>query len=111
MFCTNCGHQLPDNASACLNCATRVRRFSAPPNIPNYLVQSILVTFCCCLPAGIIAVVFAAQVNSKLAGGDIAGAQKSSANAKLWSWIGFGIGAAIQLLYAGVLAFNAISNR
>src|SRR5882672_10526815 len=45
--------------------------FSAPPpaalpgalppgvKVPNYLVQSILVTLCCCLPFGIAAIVFA----------------------------------------------------
>src|SRR5262249_40218583 len=40
----------------------------APP--PNYLVPSILVTLCCCLIGGIIAIVHAAQVNSKWAAGD-----------------------------------------
>jgi hypothetical protein len=64
-------------------------------NIPNYLVHSILVTLCCCLPLGIVAIVYAAQVNSKLAAGDLAGAQQSSDNAKKWCIIG---------LVAGVIA-------
>src|SRR5262245_2690227 len=50
--------------------------------IPNYLVQSILVTLFCCLPLGIVSIVFAAQVNSKVAAGDYAGAQKASDQAK-----------------------------
>ena len=41
-----------------------------PSNIPNYLVQAILVTIFCCLPFGIVAIVFAAQVNSALAAGN-----------------------------------------
>lgn len=71
---------------------------SAPPGfmpqvpVPNYLVQAILVTLCCCLPVGIPAIVYASQVKTKLAHGDIAGAQESSRNAKLWCWIGFGLG-------------------
>jgi hypothetical protein len=85
--------------------------FNAPPppaamlgavpsdvKIPNYLVQSILVTLCCCLPFGIAAIVFAAQVNSKIAAGDIAGAQESSRKAKMWCWISFGVGIVVNII-------------
>ena len=54
------------------------------PNIPNHLVKAIISTLCCCLPFGIVAIVFAAQVNGKLDSGDYAGAQKSSEQAKFW---------------------------
>ena len=54
------------------------------PPVPNYLVQSILVTLCCCLPFGIVAIVNAAQVNTKLQQGDLAGAQAASVSAKKW---------------------------
>ena len=39
-------------------------------NIPNYLVQAILTTLFCCLPFGIVAIVYAAQVNTKIEAGD-----------------------------------------
>lgn len=58
----------------------------SPP--PNYLVWAILSTLFCCLPLGIPSIVFAAQVNSKYANGDVAGAMESSAKAKkfaIWS--------------------------
>ena len=42
---------------------------------------AILSTLFCCLPLGIASIVFAAQVNSKYAAGDIAGAQDSSEKA------------------------------
>lgn len=61
-------------------------------SVPNYLVQSILVTVLCCMPLGVVAIVFAAQVNSKLAVGDYAGAVDASNKAKLFSWLGFGLG-------------------
>jgi hypothetical protein len=89
----------PPRASASSMPAT-----GTPP--PNYLVQSILVTLCCCLPLGIVAIVFSAQVNSKFAAGDFAGAADSSAKAKMFCWIGLGLGLALQAiwLFTGGLA-------
>ncbi len=52
---------------------------AAPVNIPNYLVFAILTTVFCCLPAGVVSIVYAAQVNSKVAMGDIAGAMAAVA--------------------------------
>ena len=70
----------------------------APPaHIPNYLVQAILVTVFCCLPFGIVSIVYAAQVNTKLDAGDVAGAMQASSNAKTWMWVAFGV-----WLFAGV---------
>src|SRR6266481_3756496 len=54
------------------------------PNVPTYLVPAILSTLFCCLPFGIVAIVFAAQVGSRLNAGDVAGAQRASANARTW---------------------------
>ena len=57
-----------------------------PPN--NHLVWAILSTIFCCLPLGIVSIVFAAQVNSKWAAGDFAGAQDSADKARkfaIWS--------------------------
>lgn len=73
---------------------------SAPATepIPNYLVQSILVTLCCCLPLGVVAIIFAAQVNSKLAAGDVAGAREASANARKFVMIGFWVGIGLMIL-------------
>jgi hypothetical protein len=68
------------------------------PNIPTYLAQAILVTLFCCLPFGIVSIVYAAQVNSKLAAGDIAGAREASDKAKMWSWISFGVGIPVVIL-------------
>jgi len=45
-------------------------------------VWAILSTILCFLPLGIVSIVFAAQVNSKWAIGDVAGAQRASKLAK-----------------------------
>jgi hypothetical protein len=55
-----------------------------PANIPNYLVPAIISTICCCLPAGVVSIIFATQVNGKVASGDIQGAMDASAKAKMW---------------------------
>jgi hypothetical protein len=78
------------------------------PHVPNYLVQSILVTLFCCIPFGIVAIVFAAQVNSKLAAGDYQGAVESSNKAKMWSWISFGVGLVVILISVGLQVLAAV---
>jgi len=80
----------------------------------NYLVESILVTFCCCLPLGIAGIVFAAQVDSKWNAGDQAGAIESANNAKKFTLIGFGIGLILNLLIFGlqiVAVIGAAANQ
>jgi len=69
------------------------------PAPKNWLVESILVTLFCCLPFGIAGIVNAANVNSKYAMGDYAGAQAASAAAGKWTKIGFFIGIGVYVLY------------
>ncbi|MBT3637668.1 MAG: CD225/dispanin family protein [Opitutae bacterium] len=72
---------------------------SQPPPMPgNHLVLAILSTvlgFLCCsginLPFGIVAIVFASQVNGKYASGDFQGAISSAKQAKIWGWISMGL--------------------
>jgi hypothetical protein len=71
---------------------------TATPEIPTYLWQSIVVTICCCPPFGIPAIVYSAQVSSKLAAGDIPGAQAASNKAKMWFWISFAVGALLNII-------------
>ena len=70
----------------------------APASVPNYLVLAIVSLFCC-LPLGIVAVIFAAQVNGKVAAGDTTGALDASKKAKLFSMISIGLGLAGTICY------------
>jgi len=90
----------------------QVQQPKTPPP-PNYLAWAIVTTILCCLPFGIVSIVFASQVNAKYAAGDYDGAMKSSKNAKTWAWVAFAVGAAVAVIYAiavfalGVTAFWA----
>jgi hypothetical protein len=76
------------------------------PDIPNHLVKAILATCFCCLPLGIVAIVFAAQVNGKLDAGDYPGATSASDQANLYGNISIGLGI---LPFIGVLILVAIA--
>ena len=70
-----------------------------PQRIPNYLAPSIIVTLFCCLPLGIPAILFSAQVNGKIQAGDIRGAMESSRRAKMWCLLSFGVGLVLDILF------------
>jgi hypothetical protein len=111
MYCTRCGTSRPAGMNVCPNCGTAAPAFAEPPKIQNYLVPSILITLCCCVPAGIVAIIYAAQVNSKLAAGDIAGAQNSARLAKIWTWVGFAGGIVLLIIYAIVGFADAFTHH
>lgn len=73
--------------------------------VPNYLVWAILVTVLCFLPTGIVAIVYASQVSTKLAAGDVAGAMESSNKAKMWTIISAVIGVLV-----GVIVFASTAD-
>jgi len=82
--------------------------------VPNYLVPAIVSIFCC-WPLGIVAIIFAAQVNGKVAAGDIAGATDASKKAKLFSFIAIGIGVVVGVIYLLLtilgIGLGALGNR
>lgn len=99
MFCSQCGKEIPENAQFCPECQLKVA--PAPANrveVKSGLVQAILVTLLCCLPFGIVAIVYAAKVSRLVAEGDIAGAQEAAKKSSMWSWISFGVGLVVQII-------------
>ena len=133
MNCPYCSTSNPETASICANCGRPLASPPPPPlaqsyvpppqpppaygqgssgaspvaSVPNYLVPSILVTLCCCLPFGIVAIVYAAQVNSKLAAGDVGGATVASRNARMWCIIAALTGVIVSVLWI-VLAGGSV---
>jgi TIR domain/Interferon-induced transmembrane protein len=85
---------------------------SQPQQLPaaainTYLVPAILLTVCC-VPAGIPAIIFAAQVNTKLRAGDVAGAMQSAQMAKRWCVIALCAEIAIFGIYGLLIMSGAM---
>ena len=81
--------------------------------VPNYLIPAIISAICC-FPLGIISIIFAAQVNSKVAAGDTAGALDASKKAKMFSYILIGLGIVVWggylLVTFGIVGLSILSN-
>jgi Interferon-induced transmembrane protein len=79
----------------------------------NYLVWAILCTVLCCLPLGIVSIVYSTRVSGLWSQGRYAEAQAASDNAKKWAIISAIVGAVVAvisvILYAFVFAV-AVSN-
>lgn len=69
------------------------------PKPPSYLVWAILTTLFCCLPFGIVSIVYAARVDSKYNAGDMAGSLEASNNAKKWAIISALVSVALLVLW------------
>lgn len=131
-FCTSCGKELPANSQYCPSCGANFRhemhsaqKQAAPQpvqeqvgpqpmqqpqgnyqmDVPNHLVKAVIITLCCCLPMGVVSIIFAAQVDTKLKRGDYNGALESSKKANLFANLGivFGILYGIFMFFVGIM--------
>jgi hypothetical protein len=116
MYCQKCGTSNDDNFYKCKRCGTILHRDEGLPRphtlsreIPTHLPQAILATIFCCLPFGIPAIVFASQVNGRVAAGDIPGAIDASKKAQMWCWVSFGLSIGAWLLYLLAIIVLSVS--
>ena len=100
MYCKNCGTEIADGSRFCTNCGfdqqeagpRDVSRYGNNGQRPNtYLVLAILVTLFCCLPFGIIGIIYAARVDSAWNSGYYEDARIFSRKAKNWSLWGIAV--------------------
>jgi hypothetical protein len=74
----------------------------------NYLVWAILCTVLCCLPLGIVSIVYSTKVSGLWSQGRYAEAQTAANNAKKWAIISAIVGAVVAviavILYVGLFA-------
>lgn len=92
-----------------------IRLNTSTEYVPNHLVWAILTTLFCCLPLGIVSIVYASQVDGKRAAGDIVGARVASQNAKTWAIWGALSGPILITLwivfFGGLAALGAIGSQ
>ena len=81
---------------------------AARPNVSAHLGLAIVTTVLCCLPLGVIGIVYASQVKAKLAAGDYAGAAAASSKAKTFSILGIVLGGIAIVIY-GITVAEQIS--
>ena len=84
-----------------------------PPRPSSYLALAIVSTILCCLPTGIISIIYATKVNSTYEDGKYDEATKASKNAKIWGFVSVGIalfGWIIYILIFGLAFLGAIGS-
>lgn len=84
--------------------------FTPPMAKPdNLMVWSILATVLCCLPLGIVAIVYSNKVDNLWYAKDYAGAAEAAKNAKTFCFISLGVGLVFSVIYMFVMLVGALS--
>lgn len=65
----------------------------------NFLPWAILSTILCCLPFGVVAIVYATQVDTYWFSGDREAARRAAQRARMWTWVSVGVAAVGVILY------------
>lgn len=77
MFCPNCGMQNADGSAFCEKCGTKLHSAgmngrhskvescrTCQPVVKSGMLDAVLATLLCCMPLGIVAIVYAARVST-----------------------------------------------
>jgi len=115
-ICSKCGLWSADSVNCCQHCGNvfvnipqdEIEEIEVFPNrnsgsgisesdslvgeIESHLFKAIITTACCCIPIGIVAIIYAVQVGFKLRANDIEGAINASDKANRWSNIAIYVG-------------------
>ena len=75
-----------------------------PVKPDNFLIWGILTTILCCLPLGIVSVVYASKVDGLYHNGQFDDAKKAASNAKTWAIVSASIGFVFAIIYGIAMA-------
>lgn len=79
------------------------------PDVPkSHMTAAILTTILCCTIPGVVAIVYASSVNSRLAAGDVEGARRASSKAEGWVIASFVLGLLSATLWLPVSIISSM---
>lgn len=107
MKCRICGEEIPNGAGACPVCGEAVDH-GKEINGTLYLVFSVLATLLCCLPFGIIGIVFSSRINSQQKNGDYEGARISAKMAGIFLALSLLLGVIVVCAAVGVYTMRGV---
>ena len=81
---------------------------SRPPMPDNYLAWAILSTILCCLPFGVVAIVYATQVENLYLQGQYQAAYDRANKARKWTFASAGAAAVVLVIYFLIYLFFII---
>lgn len=81
-----------------------------PPMPDNYLAWSIVATLLCCLPTGIVAIIYSSKVSSRYNEGDYDGALRAASSAKTWCIVSVVAALLWVVLYFGLFMLGALGS-
>ena len=117
MYCKNSGTELPDGTKFCTCCGHDQTMESGPVQYASasfgekpasYLALSIIVTILCCVPLGIVGIVYASKVDASWNARNYDAAKEYSRKARNWSIAGLVISVLWWVVYA-VLIFLGVA--
>lgn len=118
MYCRKCGAEIAEGQNFCPKCGANVvpEQVSVtvneinPGNKPkSHLVLAILVTICCCIPFGIVSILYGSKVEGAWAGGRYDEAIRCSKLAKRWAIWGLFINIVVWVAYIVLLALGIVA--
>ena len=102
-FCPKCG--APSVNTPSTQAYTNQQQYVPQTSVQAPLVWSILTLLFCCLPFGIVSLVYSTQVNSLLSVGNVPGAQEAARKARFWAWAAFWSWLIMIVVYIAVVVF------
>lgn len=80
------------------------------PKPGNNMVLAVLTTVLCCLPLGVVSIIYASKVDSLYNAGDYDGAVSAAKSARTWALVGLIGGIVISILYLLIYGGAAIAS-
>nr|XP_008174838.1 proline-rich transmembrane protein 1-like [Chrysemys picta bellii] len=80
-----------------------------PANEADYLGYSIFTLLCCCLPLGIVALVYSIQTRDANRSGNTAQAQRSSRMARIFNNTALGVGIVVLIVWVAIVIAISLS--